>query len=201
MTSLFGLSLPDLVEAAGHLGLFAIVFAESGMPFGFLFPGDSLLFTAGLVASQGYLNIVILAPLLVLAAILGDSAGYWIGSYLGTHIASEKRFLFKKEYIDRTSAFYAKYGARAIVLGRFMPVIRSFVPILAGAGGMRYRTFLFYNILGAIIWGGGITLAGYWLGAAIPDAEQYLLPIIGIIIFVSFLPLIIELVRHRKKQA
>lgn len=193
--------IPALVQTAGYVGLFAIVFAESGLFFGFFFPGDSLLFTAGLLASQGLLNIYVLVGLMTLGAILGDSVGYWFGKSVGPKIFTrEDSFFFNKRHIERTQHFYAKYGPKAVVLARFVPVVRTFTPILAGVGTMPYRLFLRYNIIGGILWGTGVTLLGYFLGSAIPSAEKYLLPIILGIIAVSFIPIIREVLHARNTQ-
>lgn len=189
-----------LIQVFGHLGIFGIVFAETGIFFGFIFPGDSLLFTAGLLASQGFLGIEILVPLVIVGATLGDSFGYWLGSKFGPKIFDrEDSFFFHKRHVDRTQRFYLKYGAKAVVLSRFVPVVRSFAPFLAGMGSMPYRIFLRYNIIGSILWGGGITLLGYFLGRTVPNIEHYLLLIILAIIVISFIPVIYEFVKSRRK--
>jgi len=150
---IFGFDLVALIKAAGYLGLFGIVFAESGLFVGFFLPGDSLLFTAGFLASQGFLNIWILAPLAFIAAILGDNFGYAFGRRVGPAIFTRERSLFfHKEYLERARIFYEAHGGKAIVLARFLPVIRTFAPILAGVGRMRWPTFLFYNVIGAVLW-------------------------------------------------
>ena len=183
--------LPYLIETAGYIGLFAIIFAESGLFFGFFFPGDSLLFTAGLLASQGIFNIWILSAALGFAAILGDNVGYWFGTKVGPALFSrEDSFFFHKRHLERTRQFYEKHGPRAILLARFIPVVRTFAPIFAGIGEMRYPLFLTYNIAGGLLWGAGITLLGYFLGAAIPGTEHYLLPITVLIVLTSFLPFV-----------
>ncbi len=190
MTSLPHLDLPQLIETAGYIGLFAIIFAESGLFFGFFFPGDSLLFTAGLLASQGIFNIWILTASLALAAILGDNVGYWFGAKVGPALFSrEDSFFFHKRHLERTRIFYEKYGPQAILLARFIPIIRTFAPIFAGVGNMRYSLFLAYNVAGGILWSVGCTLLGYFLGRALPQSEGYLLPITLIIVVVSILPL------------
>lgn len=201
MFNLPHLDLVALIQMVGYLGLFAIVFAESGLFFGFFFPGDSLLFTAGLLASQGLFNIWILVPLIVTGAILGDSVGYWFGVKVGPKIFTrEDSFFFHKRHVERTHNFYLKYGAKAVVLARFIPIVRTFAPILAGVGTMPYGTFLKWNIIGGVLWGTGVTLLGHFLGATIPGIEAYLFPIIIGIIIVSFLPLISELIKNRKRE-
>lgn len=193
--------LQELIRTAGYVGMFVIVFLESGIPVGFMFPGDSLLFTAGLLASGGTFNIFTLVLLVTVAAILGDSAGYWLGARYGRCLfAKEDAFFLSPKNLERTEAFYTKYGVRAIILARFVPVVRTFAPILAGVGSMKYSTFIRYNILGALLWGTGITLLGFFLGSLIPDIDTYLLPIILGIIFISFLPIIFEVLKMWKKS-
>lgn len=185
--------LSYVVKLAGYSGLFGIVFAETGLFFGFFLPGSSMLFTAGFLASQGLFNVWILLPLITLAAILGDSAGYWFGTYVGhAFFNREDSRFFKKEYVERTHAFYERHGVRAIVLARFVPIVRTLAPILAGIAYMRYRKFLSYNIIGGVLWGAGVTFAGYFLGEKIPGIDQYLTPIILIIIVVTLIPLVTE---------
>ena len=153
-------SLTTFVQAIGYPGLAAAVFLESGVFFGFFLPGASMLFTAGLLASQGFFNILILIPLLTLAAILGDNAGYWFGAKVGVRLflRPDSRF-FKHEHLEKARAFYDRHGGRAVFLGRFIPVIRTFAPIVAGVVLMRYRTFVLYNIAGALAWATGVTFA------------------------------------------
>jgi membrane-associated protein len=195
--------LIPLIKTAGYLGLFGIIFAESGLFFGFFLPGDSLLFTAGFLASQGFLNVYILAPLLFVAAVAGDSVGYAFGYRVGPKIfKKEDSIFFKKEYLVKAQEFFAKHGGKTIILARFVPIVRTFAPILAGVGKMHYRTFLAYNLIGGLLWAVGLTFLGYFLGRTIPNVDKYLLPIILGIIFVSFLPTIFHLLRDenlRKK--
>ncbi|MEK7568872.1 MAG: VTT domain-containing protein [Patescibacteria group bacterium] len=193
--------IAQLVQAFGYFGLFGIVFAETGLFFGFFFPGDSLLFTAGLISSQGFLNIWILVSFMITGAILGDSFGYWFGAKIGPRIFNrEDSFFFHKKHIERTQKFYSKYGAKTVVLARFVPIVRTFAPILAGVGSMPYGIFVRYNILGGFVWGGGVTFLGYFLGKAIPDAERYLLPIVLAIIVISFLPIVREVVNSKREK-
>jgi len=195
--------LIPLIKTAGYLGLFGIIFAESGLFFGFFLPGDSLLFTAGFLASQGFLNVYILAPLLFVAAVAGDSVGYAFGYRVGPKIfKKEDSIFFKKEYLVKAQEFFAKHGGKTIILARFVGIVRTFAPILAGVGKMHYRTFLAYNLIGGLLWAVGLTFLGYFLGRTIPNVDKYLLPIILGIIFVSFLPTIFHLLRDenlRKK--
>lgn len=181
--------LNHLVQSAGYLGLFAIIFAESGILVGFFLPGDSLLFTAGFLSSQGYLNIWLLIPLLFIAAFLGDSVGYYFGKKAGPKVFSRpKSFWFDPEYIERTREFYERHGTKTIVLARFIPIVRTFAPIMAGVGEMNYKTFVFYNAIGALLWAVGLTSAGYLFGNIIPNADRYILPVVLLIVVVSLLP-------------
>ena len=151
-----------ILKTVGYLGMFAIVFAESGLLIGFFLPGDSLLFTAGMLASQGLLNIYILIPLTFIAAVLGDSVGYAFGYRVGPKIFKRgDSFFFHKDHLKRAEYFYEKYGSKTIVLARFMPVVRTFAPIVAGMGKMRYHKFLFYNIVGGVLWGSESSRLGF----------------------------------------
>lgn len=193
--------LISLIKGVGYIGIFAIVFAESGLFLGFFLPGDSLLFTAGFLASQGFLNIWVLCIGVFIAAVLGDSVGYAFGRRVGPRIfQQEESLLFNKANLYRAERFYEKHGGKAIILARFMPVIRTFAPILAGVGAMQYSKFLFFNVVGGVIWGIGISLAGYYLGSLIPDVDRYLIPIIAAILLASALPGIIHLARDRKQR-
>lgn len=193
--------LISLIKGVGYIGIFAIVFAESGLFLGFFLPGDSLLFTAGFLASQGFLDIWILCTGVFIAAVLGDSVGYAFGRRVGPRIfQQEESLLFNKANLYRAERFYERHGGKAIILARFMPVIRTFAPILAGVGAMQYSKFLFFNIVGGVVWGIGISLGGYYLGSLIPNVDRYLIPIIAAIILASALPGIIHLARDRKQR-
>jgi len=187
-----------LVKTLGYIGVALFVFAESGVLLGIFLPGDSLLFAAGLLSAVGFLSIWPLVVLVVIAAILGDSVGYWFGTRVGASLYQrpDSRF-FKQAYIKRTETFYQKYGGRAIILARFVPIVRTIAPILAGIGSMNYRTFISYNAIGGLAWGAGVTLCGYFLGVLIPNSEQYILPISLAIIVVSFLPILVNIVRNK----
>ena len=183
------LDLTELIRTVGYLGVFSIVFLESGMLIGFFFPGDSLLFTAGFLASQGILDIKILIIGCFIAAVAGDSVGYYIGKKFGRKLFNkEDSIWFHKEHLNRAQRFYDKHGGKTIVLARFIPVIRAFVPVVAGIGVMQYRRFVFFNFFGAVLWAIGVTVAGYYLGSLIPDVERYLLPIVGLIVVASVIP-------------
>jgi len=180
-----------LIKTAGYVGITAIVFAESGLLIGFFLPGDSLLFTAGFLASQGYLNIVMLLPLLFVAAVAGDSVGYWFGKKIGPKLfIREESLLFRKSHVEKTQKFFELHGKKTIILARFIPVVRTFAPVLAGVGSMEYKTFLTYNVVGGLLWAVGVTLAGFFLGRVIPDVDKYLLPIIVGIVILSVLPVL-----------
>lgn len=188
-----------IVKAGGYLGIAVLVFAESGLLVGMFLPGDSLLFAAGLLAAGGFLELAPLAAIVVVAAILGDTVGYWFGASVGDALFKRRdsRF-FKQEYVERTRAFYKKYGGRAIILARFVPIVRTLAPILAGVGRMPYARFAVYNALGAIIWGIGMTTLGFFLGELIPGSEAYILPISLGIIVISFLPIFLNVLRGKR---
>ena len=190
-----------ILDVAGAIGLFLIVFAESGLFFGFFLPGDSLLFTAGLLSSQGRL-----APLPVLligcwvAAVAGDQVGYLFGNKVGPALfrRPDSR-IFKQEYIERAQGFFDRHGSKTIVLARFVPVVRTFAPIVAGVGKMRYRTFVVYNVVGGFLWAVGITTLGYVLGNRVPWVEEHLeLAILGIV-GLSLVPILIEVIKARRE--
>ncbi len=183
-------SLDALIALIGVFGIAGIVFAESGILIGFFLPGDSLLVTAGLLASQGYLNIWALLPLTIIAAILGDSVGYATGRFLGQKIFKENARFFKKEYVARTEQFFKNHGSWAIVLARFIPIIRTGVPVMAGVGKMEYRTFVIYNCIGGVAWAGGILGLAYAAGKYIPGISEYVDYIIIGVVIISLIPLI-----------
>jgi membrane-associated protein len=193
---------PDyLIETFSLPGILLIVFAESGL-FAFL-PGDSLLFTAGLFVAEG--NFIsqplwLVCTLIVLAAVLGDQVGYMIGKFLGPKLFGRPNSkLFKQENLDKAHEFMEKFGPKAIVLARFVPIVRTFAPIVAGAGRMKYRTFLVYNVIGGVAWGTGVTLAGYWLGQ-IGVIKSNVEAILVLIVLVSVVPILIEYLRERGKK-
>lgn len=191
-------NLPQLIQSLGYLGVWGIIFAESGLFVGFFLPGDSLLFTAGFLSSQQLLNLWMLLPGAVFFAVLGDTVGYRTGRWLGRRLYQrpDSRW-FRKQHLLKAQAFYDRHGGKAIVLARFMPIVRTFAPIAAGAAPMRYRHFAVYNILGALLWTGGLLLAGYFLGKLIPDVDHYLMPIIALIIILSLTPSLWHLYQNR----
>ena len=188
-----------LIKTLGLVGVMIIVFAETGLFFGFFLPGDSLLFSAGLLAAAGFISFWPLLVGVIVAAIIGDSVGYWFGRKVGYRIFfKEDSFFFNKKYIDKTKLFFEKYGSKTIIFARFVPIVRTFAPILAGVGGMNYKTFLRFNILGGFLWPIILVPAGYFLGNKIPNIDQYILPVAGIIILLSFLPFLTTLFKRKK---
>jgi membrane-associated protein len=194
----------DLLDSFGPwatVGLISIIFAETGLLIGFFLPGDSLLFTGGILASQGNLNIAVIAIGCFLAAVIGDQVGYTIGHRAGPPLfrRPDSR-IFKQRYVDRTKEFFDKHGPKTILLARFVPVVRTFAPVLAGVGEMNRSTFTTYNVVGGFVWAIGVTVAGYVLGSAIgSDIDKYLLPIIAVIVVLSILPPLIEMRRERRR--
>lgn len=183
-----------------HVILFFIVFAETGFVVTPFLPGDSLLFASGAIASLGSLNIILLWLLLITAAILGDSINYWLGSFVGPKVFKQERgLLFNRNHLIRTHEFYEKYGAKTIIIARFIPIIRTFAPFVAGIGKMNYPKFLLYNIAGGIGWVSIFTLGGFYFGNLPIVQERFGLAIIAIIIL-SVVPLVIEVVRKRKRN-
>ena len=188
-----------MVKDFGYLGIFTTLFLESGVFFGFFLPGDSLLFTAGLLASQGYLNIFGLIFISVVAAILGNNVGYYTGKKAGPAIFSRKKsFLFSPKRIEEAHRFFEKEGPQSLILARFIPAVRTFVPIAAGIGRMNYRIFLIFNGLGGLLWGIGVPILGYTLGKSVPNIDKYLLPIVGVIIILSALPVALAYRKSRR---
>ena len=193
--------LKDFIETVGYIGIFVIVFAESGLLVGFFLPGDSLLFTAGFLSSQGHFDIAVLAVLCFIAAVTGDATGYWFGHKVGRKLFErEDSRLFKKKYLIRAEEFFDRNGGKAIFLARFVPVVRTFTPVVAGAALMPYRQFAAWNILGGLAWAVGITVAGYELGSRIPNIDKYLLPIIAVIIVVSVAPGALHMYKEYKES-
>ncbi len=208
MRSLLALSLDpkeilNSLSPYGEIGLILIIFAETGLLIGFFLPGDSLLFTAGLLANEGNLNLAVVLVGCFAAAVIGDQVGFTIGQKAGPRIFNrpDSRF-FKQEYVQRTEQFFERHGPKTIVIARFVPVVRTFAPVLAGVGSMSRRTFLTYNLIGAFLWVFGVTLAGYFLADAIgSDIDTYLLPIIAVIIVASLIPPFIEWRKAKRHPA
>lgn len=194
-----GMHPESLIETFGTLGIFAIVFAESGLLIGFFLPGDSLLFTAGLLASRGFSNIAVLMIGCSVAAIAGDQVGYLIGRRAGPALfrRPDSR-LFHQKNVERARAYFEEHGSKTIILARFVPVVRTFAPMVAGVGEMNYRRFVTFNVIGGVLWGAGVTLLGYLLGNTIGDIDRWLIPIILLIGAVSFVPVIREVWKVRR---
>lgn len=190
-----------LIKTIGLIGIFLFVFAESGLFFGFFLPGDSLLFTAGVLAAAGYFNVLFLFFGCFVMAVLGDSVGYWFGKKTGPKIFSHPNsFFWNQKNLDKTVLFFKKYGNKTITLARFTPIVRTFAPILAGVGKMEYKIFIFWNVFGALIWSGVMVFTGYFLGNSIENIDQFILPIVLGIIILSFLPILFEFLRKNKKN-
>lgn len=182
-----------------HLILFLIVFCETGLVVTPFLPGDSLLFAAGTFAALGALDLWLLVLLLIIAAIAGDTVNYWIGAYIGPRaFRGDIRFL-RKEYLDRTHAFYEKHGGKTIIMARFVPIIRTFAPFVAGVGAMSYPKFIVYNVVGAVLWVGLFVLGGYFFGT-IPVVRENFTLVILVIIAISVLPIVIEALRARRSR-
>jgi len=202
-----GVDLIDLVKTVSVIGVALIIFAESGLLIGFFLPGDSLLFTAGFLTFSGVIsvNIHILVLIMFIAAVLGDSVGYTFGRRVGYKIFNRPNsLLFKQEYIKKAQDFYEKYGGKTIVIARFIPIVRTFAPVVAGVAKMKYRTFLSFNIMGGFLWAAGVTYAGYFLGSWFQhmgwDIDQILLPIVILILVASVLPPLIHLLKDKKNR-
>lgn len=198
------MNLEHLIRTVGYIGLVGIIFAESGLFFGFFFPGDSLLLTAGLLASRNELNIYILIPTLFVAAVLGDTVGYWFGAKAGPLLFKRpKSLFFRPEYLQKAKAFYDKHGGKTITLARFLPVIRTFAPIVAGAAEMQYLRFLLFNLVGGLAWAIGVTLLGYFLGkvfGSIQGVDRYFTVLVLAFFIIPGLPTLIHLWRDRRKD-
>lgn len=182
--------LPQLIQAVGYLGVGAIVFAESGLLIGFMLPGDSLLFTAGLLASKGVFSYPLLAVIVFVAAVAGDAVGYSFGRRVGRRIFTRKGSLFfDPEHLRRAEEFYERHGGKAVILARFMPFVRTFAPIVAGVGRMSYPRFAFFNVTGALLWAVGLSGLGYVLGETVPGIDRFIFPIIALILIASASPI------------
>jgi len=186
-----------IIQWGGVLGVALVVFVETGLFVGFFLPGDSLLVTAGILAAAGHLELSLLLGLTSLAAILGDQVGYGIGRRAGEALyrRPDSRW-FRRSHLERAHAFYEKYGAKTIVLARFVPIVRTFAPAVAGAAQMRYRRFVTYNVVGGLLWVFSMVLTGYTLGRVVPNVQKYLHGVIAIVVFLSILPGIIEAWRN-----
>ncbi|GAA5514573.1 putative membrane protein Rv0364 [Deinococcus carri] len=196
-----GSSLSHLLLSASYLGIFAIIFAETGLLLGFFLPGDSLLITAGVLARQGSLHLPGVMLAVVLGAIIGDSTGYLLGRRYGPGVFSrqDSRF-FRPEYVTRTQGFFGRYGGLALMLARFVPVVRTVAPTMAGVGGLPYLRFLTFSVLGALLWGVSVPLLGYWLGSLIPHLDRYILLVVGAVVLLSLIPVGLQLYRATRRS-
>jgi membrane-associated protein len=191
------LNVRELIQWGGIVGITGIVFVETGLFFGFFLPGDSLLVTAGILAAAGQLDIAWLLVFPTLAAIAGDQTGYAIGRTAGGALAD--RYPKFRNNLDRAHAFYEKHGTKTIVIARFVPIIRTFVPAVAGAAKMRYRSFVVFNVVGGTLWVFSTVLLGYGVGSAIPNVDKYLHLVIGVVIVLSLIPVFLEWNKHRAR--
>ena len=183
-----------IVKTVGVIGIFLMIFTETGLFFGFFLPGDTLLFTAGIFAAQGFMSLPFLIIISSVAAILGDTTGYMTGKHMGRKLFErDAGFFFKKKRLKDAEDFYEKHGKYTIIMARFIPMIRTFGPIVAGIGKMHYKTFISYNIIGGIFWTTLMLSLGYFLGTVIPNPDTYILPVIFLIVVISFMPLIFKL--------
>lgn len=187
-------NVTHLIEAGGLLVLFLIIFSESGMMVGFFFPGDTLLFSAGILAASGRLPIVEVVLVVALAAVLGDNVGYHIGRHFGRKLFNKPDgFIFRKQHIERAERFYEKYGSKTMLIAHFIPVVRTFAPVTAGAGNMPLAKFMLYDAIGDIAWATLVTLAGYFIGSRIPGIEQFIEPVLLLIVVIFLAPTLYHL--------
>lgn len=197
----FGFDLIEVIKTVGYAGLFGIIFAETGLFLGFFLPGDSLIFVAGFLASQGFFGPVLLSIVLFVAAFTGNLVGYEFGRRVGPRLFTrEDSLLFRRDHVAKTKKFYDKYGGKTVMIARFVPIVRTFAPILAGVAGMKYTMFLAYNLAGAALWTIGLVALGYFLGTSVPNIDKYLLPIVLVIVVGSVLPGAIHLYRDRRES-
>jgi membrane-associated protein len=189
-------NVPELVRLVGIIGLIVIVFAETGLLVGFFLPGDSLLVTAGLFAARGDLDMAVMVPSLMAAAIIGDSTGYYIGNRTGQALYSRPNsFFFRRHHLIRTHEFYERHGGKTIIIARFIPVVRTFAPVVAGAAEMTYRRFVVFNVVGGVLWINSMLFTGYFLGRLVPNIESRIHIVVAVVIFLSLLPALIAYLR------
>jgi len=183
------LNVEEVIQSGGLLLIGLIVFAESGLLVGFFLPGDTLLFSAGFFAAQGKLPLLLLMLVVFVAAVIGDNVGYSIGKRMGKRIFRKKDgIIFRHEHIQRAEKFYEQHGGKTIILARFIPMVRTFAPVVAGVGNMPRRRFFVFNVIGGLLWGCGVPLLGYWLGSKIPNIDKYLLPVVLLAMVFTFGP-------------
>ena len=192
--------LIPLIQTVGYIGIFAIIFIETGMLFGFFFPGDTLLFSVGVLASEHYLNLPLVIIVLSVAAVGGGMFGYWTGGKLGPKIFTrDDSAFFKNSHVVSAEKFFARHGNITVFIARYIPVVRTFIPTIAGVARMQYRKFFTYNLVGGVAWCTLIVLIGYFFGQKIPNIDAYLLPIVGVACSASFLPILIEVFKKKHK--
>jgi membrane-associated protein len=190
-----------IIPTVGAIGVIAIIFIETGLFFGFFLPGDSLLFTAGFLASQGFISLPILLIGTFIASVLGDNVGYIFGKKVGPKIfTKENSIFFNRKHISRAQHFYEKHGKKTIIIARFIPVVRTFAPIVAGVGNMEYKTFFTYNLIGGFIWTWGMLWLGFIVGNYIPNSDKYIVPIVTLVAVLPSLPTIIQIVKEGIRQ-
>ncbi len=198
---LMALNIDEVILGGGLVAIGATVFAESGLLIGFFLPGDTLLFGAGILASQGALPLGWLLVIVVLCAIAGDNVGYSIGRRTGKRVFKKKDgILFRQEHIERAERFYEKHGGKTIILARFVPIVRTFAPMVAGMGKMSRQRFMAFNVIGALLWGGGVVLAGYWLGSKVPWVEHFITPIILAVIVISVIGSLAHIFKQKEAR-
>lgn len=198
---------PNTIAGAGYLVLILVVFAETGLAAGFFLPGDSLLVVAGLFAAKGDLNVFILLTTLFVAAVVGDAVGYYSGLKMGQRIfTKQKSLFFKPSHLQKANEFYDKYGGKTIIIARFVPIVRTFAPIVAGAAKMPYRRFVIFNIVGGFLWVFSMILAGYFLGSTLKsrfgiDLDKHIEWVVIIVVALSLIPIVVELIKSRREKA
>jgi membrane-associated protein len=193
------LDVTHLIQSGGLLVIALIVYAESGMMVGFFLPGDTLLLSAGVLAAQGQFPIELTIAVIALAAVLGDNTGYLLGRTMGKRLFKKKDgIIFRQEYVQRAEKFYEKHGAKTLLIAHYVPIVRSFAPLVAGVGKMNRAQFFIYDLIGAASWAIIITLLGYWFGSRIPDIDKYILPVILAVMAISFGPMVWHIVKDPK---
>jgi membrane-associated protein len=195
------MDVTSIIESGSYLLIALIIYAESGMLIGFFLPGDTLLLTAGVFAAQGKLSLWLIIAIIAVCAILGDNTGYYIGKIMGKRLFRKKDgILFRQEYVERAEQFFEKYGAKTMLIAHYVPIVRSFAPLVAGVGHMPRWKFFVYDAVGNISWAIIITLLGYWFGSKIPNMDHYILPAVGIAVCISFAPMVWHIVGDKKAR-